>query len=112
MKTLLEWINQKQKPEIDTKTIEFCEKRLEGAIKIASQARAKGGTAMLTAYHFEAKLPIYREIIRKLTKGEKLDLKKKYRETLSRLGSTLSQKNFQIAAGALEVYGEVSIEEK
>ena len=107
MKTLLEWLDKKQD---HSKTIEFCEKRLEGAKKIAQQARAKGGVSLLTAYHFEAKLPVYRDIIRKLKKGEKLDLKKQYKESLSKLSSTLNQRNFQKIAGELEVYGEVSIE--
>ena len=46
-----------QKPE-DFET--FAKKRLEGATKIATDAKAKGGVAILTYHHFVVKLPVYK----------------------------------------------------
>ena len=39
---------------------EFITQRAEGAAKIASEAKAKGGLALLTAQHFEAKASSYK----------------------------------------------------
>jgi hypothetical protein len=51
---------------VNTEFIEFAKKRLEGATKISDNAKAKGGDAMLTHYHFVVKLPYYE----KASKGE------------------------------------------
>ena len=51
---------------INKEFIEFATKRLEGATKISDNAKAKGGPAMLTHYHFVVKLPHYE----KASKGE------------------------------------------
>ena len=41
---------------------EFAEKRGNGAEKIASGAKEKGGVAMLTYHHFKVKLPYYSDV--------------------------------------------------
>jgi len=88
---------------------DFAETRLEGAEKITSDAKQKGGLAMLTYYHYNAKLETYQEA----SKGDfdlekaKADFKKLY----SQLSYDMEQVAFQKLMGHLEVLGELIIEE-
>lgn len=97
---------------------EFVEKRRAGADKLARAAEAKGSYSILTAYHFKAKEKPYADAFKHREKEDKSEYyKKKVEETLEKLKSfdNLSQKEFQILTGVLEVYGEVylqSINEK
>lgn len=97
---------------------EFVEKRKAGADKIARAAEAKGSYSTLTAYHFKAKEKPYADAFKHREKEDKSEYyKKKVEETLEKLKGfdNLSQKEFQILTGVLEVYGEVylqSINEK
>lgn len=90
----------------------FLEKRKEGAKKIESSAREKGGYSILTATHFKAKEIPYKESEKWVDKKDKKEhYKKKAKETLDKLRDldSLTQKEFQALTGELEVWGEVYI---
>jgi hypothetical protein len=89
---------------------DFAKTRGEGAAKIASNAREKGGLALLTWHHFKVKAPYYK----KATEG-KLDFekaKKEYEETYKKISLNMSQIEFQREVGRLEVLGELLIKSK
>jgi chorismate mutase len=91
--------------------LDFLEKRLEGAKKVAEQARSKGGYAKLTAWHFEAKLPEYEKLIElakdKSDKEVKNKARTEFNNYVNKVRSASSEKAFQEISGKLEVYGEV-----
>lgn len=98
----------------DKRLLEFVEKRLAGAKKIAAQSSRKPGPARLTAAHFKAKLPVYKKVINMIKKGEDLrQLKAEYRRLLSQLRKIVRQpEKFQKLTGELEVVGEILIKSK
>jgi hypothetical protein len=89
---------------------EFASKRLQGASKITSDAKAKGGPAILTYHHFVVKLEYYKNAAEGRFDVEQtkqlLDLKsnefcqKIYDMNLSEIG-------FQRLVGEIEVLGEL-----
>lgn len=95
---------------------EFAEKRGNGAEKIASGAKEKGGVAMLTYHHFKVKLPYYSDVAEGKFDFDKV--KKEYVETCSELHShmnkieEMNQTKFQELVGRLEVLGELLIRGK
>lgn len=98
------------KSETSDKFNEFSEKRMEGASKIANNAKEKGGPSMLTYHHFVVKLPYYK----KASKG-KFNLsesKKEFNETLKKISFDMNQTEFQKEMGRLEVLGELIIKHK
>lgn len=91
----------------------FVDKRKAGAAEIAQKAAAKGGYAELTAWHFKAKAPAYKEALKAIKKDEPIAFfESKFRELLSKLHSSMNQKQFQKLMGELEVWGEVMIQIK
>lgn len=88
--------------------VQFFEKRAAGAAKIASEARAKGGPSILTAWHFAAKAKPYAEVLQaiKANKPESFYMSKcKSLMSSVRCGG-MTQKSFQEVMGRLEVMGE------
>lgn len=92
---------------------EFASKRLAGATKIADNAKAKGGTSMLTYYHFVVKLPYYKKAV-----AGKFDITsatgelRKLNAELNSLLKTFEPKDqipFQKVMGKIEVIGELLI---
>jgi hypothetical protein len=104
-----DFLESKQQNKQDNKdNIAFFEKRKEGARAIASQARSKGGPAILTVWHFAAKDEPYREVIRAIKDGKSEKYyKDKYRTLFAQLTNPdLQQEKFQRIIGKLEVWGE------
>jgi hypothetical protein len=96
--------------EIKEKIEDFASTRGKGAEKIATNAKEKGGLALLTYEHFKVKLPYYK----KASEG-KLDYdkaKKEFDETYKKISLSMNQKEFQREVGRLEVLGELLIENK
>lgn len=88
--------------------IEFFEKRKSGAMNIASEARAKGGPSILTAWHFSAKNHPYIEVLHAIrTNKDETFFMQKCRNLISKIKpDKMTQKEFQEIMGELEVYGE------
>ena len=88
--------------------LDFFEKRRDGAKKMSAAARAKGGPAMLTHWHFFAKDKQYAEVLRAIKSKRKKDFfEMKYNSFMSKLHrGKLDQKEFQTVSGQLEVWGE------
>jgi hypothetical protein len=89
---------------------DFVSVRMKGANKIATTAKEKGGPSMLTYHHFHVKQPYYK----KASEG-KFDEKKSIKEfddTLKKISLEMTQTNFQIEVGRLEVLGELLIKNK
>lgn len=89
--------------------LDFFNKRKTGAQKIANEAQTKGGTSLLTAWHFKAKNVPYQEIITAI-KQDKLEtfFNSKFKTALNKLkpNLNLTQEEFQKIMGEIEVYGE------
>ena len=107
----------KESSDDETMSFEqFALKRLEGATKIANDAKEKGGPAMLTYHHFKVKLPYYKKAKQGKLKME--DAKKEYHNLLEKLYSAtkgdmdIKQIAFQELVGKLEVLGELIIKQK
>jgi hypothetical protein len=93
----------------------FLAKRKEGASKLASQTKSKGGYSKLTSIHFEAKAKPYADSLKHVNaKNRETYFKTKAREVYDKLSNldSLSQKDFQVLMGELEVWGEVYIRSK
>jgi len=92
--------------------LEFFKKRKAGAEKIASEARAKGGPSMLTAWHFAAKSKPYSEVLSaiKNNRDESFYLNKCQQLANKLKFKKLKQKEFQEIMGELEVVGEALAE--
>ena len=89
----------------------YFRQRLEGAQKAARDNRTKGGSALLSAYHFEAKLPLYRRIIECLEDGGSLRwVREEFNGSLAQVRRAMNQRRFQEVSGRLEVLGEIIIE--
>jgi hypothetical protein len=90
--------------------IDFCKNRKEGAEKIARKSKEKGGLAMLTAWHFFAKLPAYNEAISHIKKNDIHGfLEGKFNKLKAKVKlQKVSQKQFQELMGKMEVFGEVA----
>ena len=88
--------------------IEFFKNRKNGAMKIAAEAKSKGGAAILTYYHFSAKAEPYLEVIRAIESNkEKKFFLSKFNALLPKLKlEKLSEKEFQELMGKMEVFGE------
>jgi hypothetical protein len=87
---------------------DFFKKRREGAKKIATSAKAKGGPAMLTFYHFDAKDDEYREVLAGIKNNKpETFYKNKYNLVMNKLHQTkFDKESFQRLTGKLEVWGE------
>lgn len=87
----------------------FFEKRMAGAQKIATQAKAKGGPAKLTYWHFSAKHEQYLEIIKAIKEGKnEVYFRSKWKSLMSKLhNGSQKQEQFQKTSGMLETWGEV-----
>jgi tRNA(Ile2) C34 agmatinyltransferase TiaS len=94
---------------------EFASKRLEGATKIANDAKEKGGPALLTYNHFQVKLPYYKNASKgnfDVDKSKDL-LDKKSKEFCEKIYSmSLSEIEFQKLVGEIEVLGELLLYKK
>lgn len=88
---------------------EFLNKRAQGAAKIAATSKKKGGFALPTFYHFDAKASPYADCVKH--KDDEEHIHKKANDCLKKLQSwdKMSQREFQAVMGELEVYGEVYI---
>ena len=89
---------------------EFAETRMKGADKIATNAKKKGGLAMLTYHHFNVKAPYYK----KAAEG-KFDLTsaiKEFDDCVNRLTDNMEQIAFQKLVGRIEVLGELIIKHR
>ena len=88
----------------------FAKTRGEGAAKIASNAKEKGGLALLTWHHFKVKAPYYK----KANEGKfnKEAAKKEFDETYKKISLNMTQIEFQREVGRLEVLGELLIRDK
>lgn len=89
---------------------DFAKNRLAGAEKIIANAKEKGGDAMLTYNHFNVKPAYYKKAI-----NGKFDIeqaKKEYNETYKKISTDMTQTQFQIEVGRLEVLGELIIKNK
>lgn len=94
---------------------EFAEKRHDGAEKIASDAKEKGGIAMLTYNHFIVKLPYYEK-----ANAGKFDLEegiKEFNKLVKQLSDSAEKVDygmteFQKLVGKIEVLGELIIKGK
>ena len=92
---------------IDLSFDTFSKKRLAGAEKITEDSKEKGGTSMLTYYHYDAKLPFYK----KAASGD-FDLeksKKLFDKYYAKLSYNMDQIAFQKLMGEMEVLGELII---
>ena len=89
---------------------DFAKTRGEGAAKIASNAKEKGGLALLTWHHFKVKAPYYK----KATEGtfDVEQAKKEFEETYKKISLNMTQIEFQREVGRLEVLGELLIRNK
>ena len=89
--------------------VAFIKARRDGAAKIADEARAKGGVSILTAVHFEAKLPSY-DAMERLTDNPakmKQRIRRLESATMAALAAHTSMSQFQKYTGKLEAFGEV-----
>jgi hypothetical protein len=94
---------------------EFSKKRGEGAMKIAENAKEKGGLSILTYYHFVVKEPYYKKAQQgtiDLVKSKK-ELKALVEELYQGINDmSIKQIAFQKLVGKIEVLGELLIEDK
>lgn len=94
---------------------EFAEKRYDGAEKIATDAKEKGGVALLTYDHFIVKLPYYEK-----ANAGKFDMEegiKEFNELIKKLADSAEKVDygmaeFQKLVGKIEVLGELIIKGK
>jgi hypothetical protein len=87
---------------------DFFETRKKGAIKIALEAKEKGGYSILTYWHFSAKDKPYSDVLKAIAeKREENYFYDQYDKTMTKLHKTkFDQKEFQATTGELEVWGE------
>lgn len=91
---------------------DFIKTRKAGAAKIAKTSTAKGGYAVLTAIHFEAKEVPYQECIDHIDDIDFIEGKADKCWDKLKNWKDMSQREFQHVMGQLEAYGEVYIREK
>lgn len=88
----------------------FVDKRLEGAKKITKDSYEKGGTSMLTYYHYDAKLPFYLDAA---SGNFDIEAAKEVFDSLkSEISYDIHQIDFQKKMGAMEVLGELIIKQE
>ena len=88
----------------------FSSTRLKGAEKIANTTHEAGGLSLLTYRHYKVKLPYYKKAV-----AGKLDTeaaKKEFEQTYKKISLDMTQNEFQIEMGRLEVLGELLIREE
>jgi hypothetical protein len=108
--------NKKQSSESTDKELEdFSKKRGEGAMKIAENAKEKGGLSMLTYYHFDVKEPYYKSAAE--GKLDFAEAEKELKGLISEVNNgiqdmSIGQIDFQKKVGRIEVLGELLIEHK
>ena len=88
----------------------FASTRLKGAEKITDTTQKVGGLSLLTYKHYKVKLPYYKKAA--AGKLDKDDAKKEFDKTLKSISLNMTQNEFQIEMGRLEVLGELLIENK
>jgi hypothetical protein len=96
--------------EIKQTIEEFASTRLKGAEKIADTTQKKGGLSLLTYKHYKVKLPYYKKAAAGTLNKEVA--KKEFKETYKKISLNMTQSQFQIEMGRLEVLGELLIENK
>jgi hypothetical protein len=96
--------------EIKSSIEDFASTRLKGAEKITDTTQKAGGLSLLTYKHYKVKLPYYKKAA--AGKLDKDDAKKEFDETLKSISLNMTQNQFQIEMGRLEVLGELLIENK
>lgn len=87
----------------------FADTRGDGAEKIATTAKSKGGLALLTWHHFKVKLSYYKKAA-----AGKFDLakaKREFNQTKNKISLNMDPVEFQREVGRLEVLGELIIRE-
>jgi len=89
---------------------EFATKRLAGAEKIADTTQEAGGLSLLTYKHYKVKLPYYKKAA--AGKLDKEAAKKEFEQTYKKISLDMTQNEFQIEMGRLEVLGELLIREE
>ena len=105
MQQFSEYVNRKE-----NELVQFCEDRKKGATKILNEARAKGGPAQLTAWHFAAKLPEYDACIKAIKAGKPAShFQDQQIKLIRQLNGIRNQRRFQEVMGQAEVYGEIFI---
>ena len=103
------FINESKKESFE----EFSLIRLNGAKKIAENAKEKVGDALLTYHHFKDKIPTYKKA--KDGEFDMINSKKEYETLLEKLYKStkdnmkISQVEFQELVGRIEVLGELII---
>lgn len=92
----------------DDDPIDFFTARQKGARTIAKAAKEKGGTSILTMWHFSAKDKPYSEVLRSVKTEEPIGFyEDKFNELIKELDvDNMTQKDFQEVMGELEVWGE------
>ena len=88
----------------------FASTRLKGAEKIADTTFEAGGLSLLTYKHYKVKLPYYKKAA--AGKLDKDAAKKEFEKTLKSISLNMTQNEFQVEVGRLEVLGELLIENK
>jgi len=96
--------------EVKESIEDFASTRLKGAEKIADTTQEAGGLSLLTYKHYKVKLPYYKKAA--AGKLNKDDAKKEFDKTLKNISLNMTQNQFQIEMGRLEVLGELLIENK
>ena len=89
---------------------DFASTRLKGAEKIADTTLEAGGLSLLTYKHYKVKLPYYKKAA--AGKLDKDAAKEEFEKTLKSVSLGMTQSQFQIEVGRLEVLGELLIENK
>ena len=89
---------------------EFAETRGNGAEKIATTAKQKGGFALLTWHHFKVKASYYKKA--EEGKFDKEAAIKEFDTTLKSISLNMTPIEFQREVGRLEVLGELLIRNK
>ena len=106
-------VNNFMKPQSDD-PLEFLKNRRKGAQNNAADAKAKGGDAILSYYHFAVKDKPYREVMQALKNDGLQSAIKFCKNETKRVIRELdfikdTQKEFQQIVGEIEVYGECYI---
>jgi hypothetical protein len=110
MYSLLELLKLQEGKITEEKFEEFASTRLKGAEKITDTTQEAGGLSLLTYKHYKVKLPYYKKAA--AGKLDKEAAKEEFDKTLKSISLNMSQNEFQIEMGRLEVLGELLIENK
>lgn len=94
--------------------LDFLINRRKGAADIAARAKAKGGDAILTFYHFQIKDSCYASVMKVLKNDGLKEAIKFAKSETKRVMNELdfindTQKEFQALMGQIEVFGECYI---